>query len=145
MRTLGKNSTNRTVGKIERVRSVTPVQAQLPDINSREEIIGIRLGRDLEHVLPSELALLADHDTSILFDLKYVESSLMCFDMNGIQNIHRHVETEEERRIKEAEKQGPFVICIDTSGSMKGSPETVAKAVALSLPRKQGSRKDPVT
>ena len=27
--------------KIERVRSVTPVQAQLPDINSREEIIGI--------------------------------------------------------------------------------------------------------
>lgn len=36
--------------KIERVRSVTPVQAQLPDINSREEIIGIRLGRDLEGV-----------------------------------------------------------------------------------------------
>ena len=129
--------------KIERVRSVTPVQAQLPDINSREEIIGIRLGRDLEHVLPSELALLADPDTAILFDLKYVESSLMCFDMNGIQNIHRHVETEEERSIKEAEKQGPMVICIDTSGSMNGTPETVAKAVALFLATKAREQKRP--
>ncbi len=129
--------------KIERVRSVTHVQAHLPDINSREEIIGIRLGRDLEHVLPSELALLADPDTAILFDLKYVESSLMCFDMNGIQNIHRHVETEEERSIKEAEKQGPMVICIDTSGSMNGTPETVAKAVALFLATKAREQKRP--
>lgn len=129
--------------KIERVRSVTPVQANLPDINSREEIIGIRLGCDLEHVLPSELALLADPDTAILFDLKYVESSLMCFDMNGIQNIHRHVETEEERNIKEAEKQGPMVICIDTSGSMNGTPETVAKAVALFLATKAREQKRP--
>ena len=129
--------------KIERVRSVTPVQAHLPDINSREEIIGIRLGRDLEHVLPSELALLADSDTAILFDLKYVESSLMCFDMNGIQNIHRHVETEDERSIKEAEKQGPMVICIDTSGSMNGTPETVAKAVALFLATKAREQKRP--
>ena len=129
--------------KIERVRSVTPVQAHLPDINSREEIIGIRLGRDLEHVLPSELALLADSDTAILFDLKYVESSLMCFDMNGIQNIHRHVETEDERSIKEAEKHGPMVICIDTSGSMNGTPETVAKAVALFLATKAREQKRP--
>lgn len=129
--------------KMEHVRSFTPVQARLPDINSREEIIGIRLGRDLEHVLPSELALLADPDTAILFDLKYVESNLMCFDMNGIQNIHRHVETEEERNIKEAEKQGPMVICIDTSGSMNGMPETVAKAVALFLATKAREQKRP--
>lgn len=129
--------------KIDRVRSVVPVNKSLPDINSREEIIGIRLGRDLEHVLPAELALLSDTDTAVLFDLKYIESNLMCFDMQGIQNIHRHIETEEEQSIKEADKQGPMVICIDTSGSMNGMPETVAKAVALFLATKAKQQKRP--
>ena len=128
---------------IERVRSVAPAKVSLPDINSREEIVGIRLGRDLEHVLPAELALLADTDTAILFDLKYVESRLMCFDMQGIQNIHRHVETEEEQSVKESEKHGPMVICIDTSGSMNGTPETVAKAIALFLAAKAREQKRP--
>lgn len=128
---------------IERVRSVVSIKTSMPDINSREEIIGIRLGRDLEHVLPAELVLLADPDTAILFDLKYVEASLMCFDMQGIQNIHSHVETEEERSIKEADKLGPMVICIDTSGSMNGMPETVAKAVALFLATKAREQKRP--
>ncbi len=129
--------------RIERVRSIAPVLTSLPDINSREEIIGIRLGRDLENVLPSELALLADPDTTLLFDLKYVESSLMCFDMRGIQTIHRHVETEEERSTKESDKHGPMVVCIDTSGSMSGTPETVAKAVALFLAAKAREQKRP--
>jgi len=128
---------------IERVKSVESVKVILPDINSREEIVGIRLGRDIEHVLPAELALLADPDTALLFDLKYAESGLMCFDMQGIQNIHLHVETNEERSVKEAEKQGPMVICIDTSGSMNGIPETVAKAVALFLSAKAKEQKRP--
>ena len=128
---------------IERVRSVVSIKTSMPDINSREEIIGIRLGRDLEHVLPAELVLLADPDTAILFDLKYVESNLMCFDMQGIQNILSHVETEEERSIKKADKLGPMVICIDTSGSMNGMPETVAKAVALFLATKAREQKRP--
>jgi uncharacterized protein with von Willebrand factor type A (vWA) domain len=119
--------------RIERVRSVRPVKLTLPDINSREEIVGIRFGKDIEHVLPSELALLADPDTALLFDLKYVESSLMCFDMQGLQESYRHIETDEERSVSEADKPGPMIICIDTSGSMSGMPETIAKAVALFL------------
>lgn len=76
--------------RIERAQVRYTQDIELPDINSREEIIGIRLGRDIEHVLPSELALLADPETSILFDLKYVESRLMCFDMQGIQRVQQH-------------------------------------------------------
>lgn len=128
---------------IERVTSIAPVKATLPDISSREEIVGIRLGRDIENLLPAELALLADPDTSILFDLKFFESRLMCFDMQGIQRIHRHEETEGERSVKRAEKQGPMVICIDTSGSMNGMPETVAKAVALYLAAKASAHNRP--
>jgi uncharacterized protein with von Willebrand factor type A (vWA) domain len=117
--------------RIERTQVRYTSDVELPDINSREEIVGIRLGRDIEHVLPSELALLADPETSILFDLKYVESRLMCFDMRGIQRVQQHHQRVELRSVEEAEKQGPMVICIDTSGSMNGMPETVAKAVVL--------------
>jgi uncharacterized protein with von Willebrand factor type A (vWA) domain len=122
--------------RLARVKSFAPARVEVPDVHSREEIIGIRLGRDIEHALPSELALLADPDTALLFDLKYVESRLMCFDMQGIQAIGRPVETEEERAVSEADEPGPMVICIDTSGSMSGTPETVAKAVAFFLAQK---------
>lgn len=127
--------------RIERTQVRYTQNIELPDINSREEIIGIRLGRDLEHVLPSELALLADPETSILFDLKYVESRLMCFDMQGIQRMQQHHEREELRSVEDAEKQGPMVICVDTSGSMSGMPETVAKAVALFIASKARQQK----
>ncbi|EIK51150.1 von Willebrand factor type A domain-containing protein, partial [Stutzerimonas stutzeri TS44] len=127
--------------RIERAQVRYTQDIELPDINSREEIIGIRLGRDIEHVLPSELALLADPETSILFDLKYVESRLMCFDMQGIQRVQHHHNKEELRSVEEAAKQGPMVICVDTSGSMSGTPETVAKAVALFIAGKARQQK----
>lgn len=127
--------------RIERTQVRYTLDVELPDINSREEIIGIRLGRDIEHVLPSELALLATPETAILFDLKYVESRLMCFDMQGIQRMQQHHEREELRSVEEAAKQGPMVICVDTSGSMSGTPETVAKAVALFIAGKARQQK----
>lgn len=117
--------------KIKIAKTVVSVPVTIPDVNSREEIVGIKLGKDIEHLLPSELALLSDPETAILFDLKYVESRLMCFDMQGIQNRSKEVEIEEEHQVSEEDKMGPIVICVDTSGSMHGSPETIAKAVTL--------------
>ena len=42
-------------------------------------------------------------------------------------------EVEEERliEVEEEEKLGPMIICVDTSGSMQGSPETIAKVSHL--------------
>ncbi|TDR05897.1 VWA domain-containing protein [Marinomonas communis] len=122
--------------KIERVQIAQNIEVLQPDINSREEIVGVRMGRDLENVLPSEKALLADVQTSILFDLKYVESRLMCFDMNGMQTIQEEKQIEQDQLIKEEEKKGPMIICVDTSGSMMGMPETIAKAVSLFIANK---------
>ena len=48
------------------------IETYIPDINSREEIIGTKLAKDLEFILPSELALLSDPETEILFDLKFL-------------------------------------------------------------------------
>lgn len=128
----------------ERVEQVNAVRIQdvwQPDPNSREEIIGIRLGRDLEHALPSELALLADSQTSILFDMKYIESRLMCFDMRGLQLVGEQKAFMAEQRTSETDKMGPMVICLDTSGSMNGMPETIAKALALFITIKAREQK----
>ena len=115
---------------LPQAQASSPRQARL---QAQEEVVGIRLGRDLAHALPSELALLADPDTAVLFDLKYAEARLMCFDMVGLAQVHEHAHVEQELRVAEPRKLGPMVICVDTSGSMEGMPETVAKAVVLYL------------
>ena len=98
---------------------------------SKEEIIGIKFSQDISCALPNELALLSDPETSILFDLKYIESRLMCFDMVGIQYFDEVKEIMKEKTITEEDKLGPMIICVDTSGSMQGSPENIAKAITL--------------
>lgn len=114
----------------ELVRTALTMTEYVPDVSSREEIVGVYLGKDIERAVPQEISLLADEDTSVLFDVKLAEGRLMCFEMEGTRS--RSHEVEEERMVEvEEEEAGPVIICVDTSGSMKGSPETVAKAVTL--------------
>lgn len=127
--------------KIERVKVSRTREVRLPDINSKEEIVGIRLGRDLEHALPSELALLSDPETALLFDLKFIEARLMCFDMRGVQRSIETYDVEVDQAVQEQEQLGPMIICVDTSGSMQGMPETIAKAVTLFMVRRAKDQK----
>lgn len=112
----------------------------------KEEISGVTLGRDLENLLPQELALLDDEDFSILFDAKYIENTLFCFEKQGYLSYLKEQEIEEEREIEEEESsecKGAMIICVDTSGSMQGNPEFVAKAMTLFLASKAISKKRP--
>lgn len=127
--------------KIEQIQKTISVSVPSIDVNSREEIIGLRLGRELEYVLPSELALMSDDETSILFDLKYLENKLMCFELQGIQFKDEEQKITVEQKISEDEKLGPMILCVDTSGSMNGVPENIAKAMALYLANKAKSEK----
>ena len=122
--------------KIEQINQTFSEEVIIPDINSKEEIVGITLGKDIENALPSELALMANPDTSILFDLKYIESNLLCFDLEGTQVKNNEYEVEVETTVLEDETKGPLIICVDTSGSMHGAPETIAKAVTLLMTSK---------
>lgn len=140
---LGKMRQIEQSEKIEQVKQTVYVQSPQIDVNSREEIIGLRLGRDLERVLPSELALMADDDTSILFDLKFLESKLMCFELQGVDYRNEPVEITVEQTVQEDEKLGPMILCVDTSGSMQGLPENIAKAMALFLASKAKSQNRP--
>lgn len=122
--------------RTEKVKYSITTKVPVVDISSKEEIIGIRLGKDIEHALPSELALLSDPDTSILFDLKYLESRLLCFEMQGESLESKEEEIEQEKTVEEQDKLGPMILCVDTSGSMHGTPESIAKAMALFLATK---------
>lgn len=136
---LGKMRQIEQSEKIEQVKQTVYIQNPQIDINSREEIIGLRLGKDLEYVLPSELALMADEETSILFDLKFLESKLMCFELQGTTYCDAPTEIIVEQKSQEDEKLGPMILCVDTSGSMVGLPENIAKAMALFLGAKAKS------
>ncbi|WP_434579800.1 VWA domain-containing protein [Sulfurimonas sp. NW15] len=104
---------------------------------SKNEISGLKFGKDIQYALPSELSMIDDEEFSILFDKKFVEGTLLCFDSNvigeidiesvSLQEFQKYIEKEEQ------EKLGPIVICVDTSGSMSGEPENIAKAVTLSI------------
>lgn len=137
---LGKLRMSEKATKQETIKSIRHIEETKIDINSKEEIVGIKLGKDIEHVIPEELALLSDEETSILFDLKYIEGRLLCFDMEGIQNNLLEIREEQTISSSEEEKLGPIIICVDTSGSMSGSPEIIAKAVSLYLATRSKSQ-----
>ncbi len=103
------------------------------DINSREEIVGITIGRELENIIPQELSLLSDPDVALLFDLKYAENRLLRFEQTGITWADHENEETEIHDVAVHEGKGPIIICVDTSGSMNGPPETVAKAITMTL------------
>ena len=97
----------------------------------REELSGVKVGRSIEDALPSELAACGDEDIGTLFDLKFIEGQMLCFEKTG-EDRQRIVERKKVMR-KVDEELGPVIICVDTSGSMRGEPEVAAKAIALTL------------
>ncbi len=103
------------------------------DYNSREELSGITFGNRIEDVLPQELALLGDEELAVLFDLKFIENRLLCFEKMGYVSNWETKKEEKEVEVEKKEKIGPIIICVDTSGSMMGTPENIAKAVSLCL------------
>ncbi len=133
---MGKISQVQQSDKLDKIIHSKYETTIIPDISSKEEIIGLTLGNQIEHALPSELALLSDSETSLLFDLKYIESALLCFEMEGITEISKEVQQEAEVKSQEDDDKGPLIICVDTSGSMQGAPETIAKAVTLIMATK---------
>jgi len=125
----------------EIINSTVQYSVIKPDIYSNEEIVGIELGRDLENVIPQELALLSDPDIALLFDLKYVENRLMCFSQQGYKTEIVEENIQKTVSVVDDEKMGPIIICVDTSTSMSGAPENIAKALTLSLSSRAVSQK----
>ena len=119
--------------KTEKILRKETFSTKIKDINSEEEIVGITYSRDIHNILPQEKLLLAEGVLETLFGVKYFENRLLTFKKEGYIDYYYDRYIEEEIQVKEEDKKGPIIICVDTSGSMSGVPETVSKAVTLYL------------
>ncbi len=92
----------------------------------KEQVVGVRMGGELEDVLPAEWALLGDPATEDLFYQRFAEHRLMTLEVRG----------EDLDDDDPAEGRGPIIACVDTSGSMRGAPEEMGKALVLCVARR---------
>lgn len=96
---------------------------------SRPDIDGIGESNRLDALLPTEIALLGDASLEQTFYKKYVERRLQTFDSRSQTPVKVQVEQSETTPLG----PGPYIVCLDTSGSMSGIPEKVAKAICYGL------------
>lgn len=111
----------------DKIKQIALLAGRLKDIADRKrrslaldsfgEITTIELGDNLSRLLPSELQKLSDPALFPLFAKGYYDRSLLQYKTRG----------------KEKQCRGPIVVCLDSSSSMKGLPDTWAKAVTAVL------------
>ncbi len=88
-----------------------------------DEVVGIRTGDDLAHLVTSELALVADPVLETLFYARYAEKKLLQYELDK----------------REPQGRGPIIVALDSSGSMTAAThdgltrEVWSKGVALAL------------
>ena len=104
----------------------------------RGQISGLRLSGEISSALPSELAMSKNDTTRLYFAQKFAENKLLSYAYVNRQKFYReeHGTEEVEVPVKEKEQKGPVIICVDTSGSMNGTPERVAKTITFALAKK---------
>lgn len=101
--------------------------------SSPEEIIGATESKDLEHMFPAELFLLRYPILKYIFYKKYIEGKLTTFEFLSQDKVPKEQIKLTTVESYVLEEKGPIVLSIDTSSSMRGSPEQIAKALALAI------------
>jgi len=82
-----------------------------------DEFVGVRMGDDIPHLLPHELAALDDPDLGDDALARLCEKRMLCWETRAVEKVAR----------------GPVIVCVDESGSMRGPNAESAKALALAM------------
>jgi len=100
-----------------------------------EEVSGIHQSDDVLRLLPPELATLGITELEFEFYRKLVEKQLLTYRLHGDAWREKITERPVTRQDFDEQPRGPFIVCVDTSGSMGGFNEQCAKAFCLALMR----------
>lgn len=98
------------------------------------ETRGVERSGEISRMLPVEASLLGHPKLRLLWHARRAERALLTYRVEGVEIERTWAERE---RLEEVERErprperGPILAVIDTSGSMHGLPERVAKAVVL--------------
>jgi uncharacterized protein with von Willebrand factor type A (vWA) domain len=82
-----------------------------------EDLVGVKLGNELDHLLPEELAALVDDNLGLDAARRLLEGEMLTHHYEGRESVGR----------------GSIIVCVDESGSMSGEPVCNAKAFALAM------------
>lgn len=108
------------------------------------ELRGITRSGDVARMLPVEAVMLGHATLRLLWHARRAERALLTYRFEGTETERVLSERElvEQREVRRPRPQrGPIVAVIDTSGSMHGLPEQVAKALVLEAMRVAHSEK----
>jgi uncharacterized protein with von Willebrand factor type A (vWA) domain len=100
-----------------------------------EQVDGIHQSDDILRLLPPELATLGITELEYEFYRRLVEKQLITYRLHGDAWHERVVERPVVHQDFDEQPRGPFIVCVDTSGSMGGFNEQCAKAFCLALMR----------
>ncbi|ADU71257.1 ATPase RavA stimulator ViaA [Pantoea sp. At-9b] len=103
-----------------------------PD-NVPEEVSGIHQSDDVLRLLPPELATLSISELELEFYRRLVEKRLLTYRLQGDAWHEKVALRPVSHQHHEEQPRGPFIVCVDTSGSMGGFNERCAKAFCLAL------------
>lgn len=96
----------------------------------QSDIQGVTLGDNLNSLLPLEYCYLAEKELYPLFVQRYAEKRLQQFDSRSQEDS-----SVPSRNQQPSSGQGPYIVCLDTSGSMQGERERLAKSALLAVAR----------
>lgn len=133
---LGKYRKSELEGEQETLKSISIKPFRKTLSKGKEQLVGVRESDDLAHLLPSEVSLLGEDETSYIFYKKLAEKKLQTFELKGAFNDHQIKEGEKQKQKASDSPKGPIIICVDTSASMMGKPEQVAKVLCFALLKK---------
>jgi uncharacterized protein with von Willebrand factor type A (vWA) domain len=105
-----------------------------------EQTSGLCRSDDLSRMMPSEMVLLASSlpQARLLHFARRAERTLLSYERVGWSE--EPAVTVEGFETRPAAECGPIIVCLDTSGSMMGARETVAKAMVLECMRQSRSQ-----
>jgi uncharacterized protein with von Willebrand factor type A (vWA) domain len=120
----------------ERARRVPLKAVPTRLVGAAGEITGIRFDSRLEHMLPSEALWLRHRLLQRLWRARQAEGRLLAHETSALVVDWRpdpagRAAADSRAPDALALERGPIVLCLDTSGSMRGAPENLAKAVAI--------------
>ncbi|WP_108651153.1 VWA domain-containing protein [Dongshaea marina] len=132
---LGRQAANST--------SVNDLSAQHPELRPvlqqmqslPEELGGICLSDELARLILSETLFLSDPDLEVIFYKHLLEKRLLNYQFRGKNTELDEVMISHAKSRDELQPKGPFIVCVDTSGSMSGFAELCAKALCFALMR----------
>ena len=136
IRTLGRGSNvtgelRRSLRQVERSRMPDGV---VRSSSEPREMRGLEQSDAISRMLPTEYMLLSERApqpaSKQRFHLRRLEHELSCYELSGWTNLPAAT-SEDKTEVRPTADGGPIIVCLDTSGSMSGAREAVAKCVVL--------------